>query len=294
VSIRVGPGTVRYNSPVDNQYGMQYIKQAYATWKPAAKLTLDFGKWDQPYGSEVADSQLNLNYSRSLLFTYAQPLFFTGLRVDYAASDNLDAKIFVANGWNNTIGLNRSKSAGVQLMIKPIDTLVLYVGDVIGPQQPDSTPFPGGPAAPAVANVPDANGHMRNLADLVVDYNPTSTLRVLANGDYGTEDSVLGPGSHNATWYGANVVVKYAFSDPFFAALRGEYFHDEHGDVLGTGTSTNVESLLLTLSYSIGTKLMFMFDNRVDVADNPIFHQNATDTAKAQVTSILGVIVSTK
>ncbi|MBV9949603.1 MAG: outer membrane beta-barrel protein, partial [Myxococcales bacterium] len=70
-SLRVGPGAIAYHAGTsDGAQGLQFVKQAYATWKVADKLTLDFGKWDQPYGSEVADSQLNMNYTRTLLWWY--------------------------------------------------------------------------------------------------------------------------------------------------------------------------------------------------------------------------------
>src|SRR5262249_50698003 len=88
VSLRFGPGAAIYGGN-DNLIGLQNVKQAFASWKPGGKdgtFTIDFGKYDQPYGSEVAESQLNINYSRSFLFTYAQPLFFTGLRFDWQAT----------------------------------------------------------------------------------------------------------------------------------------------------------------------------------------------------------------
>ncbi len=128
VSLRMGPGATIYHAGTsDETAGLQFVKQAYVTWKPADKVTLDFGKWDQPFGSEVADSQLNMNYTRSVLFWYAQPLWFTGLRADYALSDSFDAKIFMANGWNETLKLNRSysfRSAGrsASLRMRPLST----------------------------------------------------------------------------------------------------------------------------------------------------------------------------
>lgn len=171
VSLRMGPSAVRYNAGPDDVNGLQFVKQAYATWKPVGKLTLDLGKWDQPYGSEVADSQLNIDYTRSLLFWYAQPLFFTGLRVDYAPSDAVDLKVFAANGWNNSIDNNRGKSFGAQIVLKPVDQIVFYVGDVVGPEQADfAVVVPGGTTTAVGSDVAGANSHLRNLADLVIDF----------------------------------------------------------------------------------------------------------------------------
>ncbi len=308
IGLRMGPGATIYNAGTsDAVAGLQYVKQAYATWKPVDKLTLDLGKWDEPFGSEVADSQLNMNYTRSALFWYAQPLWFTGLRADYAASSMVDAKVFIANGWNNTWDNNRSKTFGAQVVLTPVSQAVFYIGYAGGPEQADSGVAAGMGMGPAVAtNVPNANDNWRHLIDFVADINPTSSLRFLFNFDYRTEAAVVpgavGAAQHDATIYGANLVVKYAFTDAFSGSLRGEYLHDEHGDSLGTGTKTDFEDGTLTLMYGVGNHLAFMLDGRYDTASadnlpagiNGIFQKNTTDTSNGQFTATLGVIASTK
>ena len=74
--------------------------------------------------------------------------------------------------------------------------------------------------------------------------------------------------------------------------MRGEYYHDEHGD---TGVpSKNVEDGTLTLTYGIGNHLALMLDAvRVDFADDPIF-PTVHSSDKTQITSTLGIIASTK
>jgi putative OmpL-like beta-barrel porin-2 len=295
VGLRFGPGAVIYHAGTsDAAAGLAFVKQAYATWKATDKLTLDFGKFDQPYGSEVADSQLNMNYTRTLLWWYMQPLYYTGLRASYAVADQLSVLAFVANGWNNSIDINRSKAFGVQVMLKPMDSLVLYAGYVGSPEQAD-TSVTTTAMGTTVSSVANANDHWRHMVDLVADFNPTKELRFLLNVDYRAEDSVTA--DHSAVGYGGNLVVRYSFTDAFYASLRGEYFHDEHGDLLGTGQKTNAEDGTLTLAYGIGTHLALMLDNRIDVFDiRTAFYKNGdqTDTSKTQVTTTLGVIASTK
>jgi len=301
VGLRFGPGAIIYHQTTsDEAAGLQFVKQAYGTWKPVDKLTLDFGKWDQPFGSEVADSQLNMNYTRSVQWWYMQPLWFTGLRVDYAFADQFDLKVFAANGWNNTLAPNRGKTFGIQATITPAKQAVFYLGYVGGPQQADFTtgsPAVGTAAAVPAGDVPDANSHLRHLVAFVADINPTSDLRFLLNVDYRTEDLV----THNASVYGGNLVIKYAFTDAFSGALRGEYYHDEHGDTLGTGTKTDVEDGTLSLVYGVRTHLALMLEGRYDHASTPdvanspgIFQKNAADASEGQFTATLGVIASTK
>jgi hypothetical protein len=301
IGLRFGPGTGLYNAGPDNANGLQYVKQAFATWKPASKLQLDFGKFDQPFGSEVADSQLNMNYTRTVLFWFMQPLFFTGLRATIPVADQFSILAFAANGWNNSIDNNRGKTFGAQVMIKPVDQLILYVGYVGGPEQNDVAA--GGAMMPPIVDVPNANDHWRHMIDFVADINPTKELRLLLNYDYRTEDTVAtGPGGHSAVVYGGNLVARYAFTDAFSASIRGEWYHDEHGDTLGlTGQKVDIEDGTITLMYGIGNHLAFMLDGRMDFAQNDatvnknkIFQENSNGVTDNQFTATLGVIASTK
>jgi hypothetical protein len=299
VSLRFGPEAVIYNGAAvtngtpDNSFGMQNVRQAYATIKATDQVTFDLGKFDQPFGSEVPDSQLNFFYTRSLLFQLNQPVFFTGLRFDYAPSSMVDLKLFAANGWNNTIDDNNGKTFGGQLMLKPMDSLIFYVGGAAGPEESDF--------AQAGAVVPGADSHWREIVDLVVDYNPTPALSFALNGDFDTESQ--GDGVAAASWYGVNLGIKYVVADPFAIALRGEIFSDKHGFVVppvnlpgaDVATSTTIESGTLTLSYVVASHLTLMLDNRIDAANTPIFQTGGGDgTSKTMFTTTLGAIIATK
>ncbi len=293
ISLRFGPEAAIYNAPAvsngtaDNSFGLQNVRQAYATLKPVDKVTFDMGKFDQPFGSEVPDSQLNFFYTRSLLFQLNQPVFFTGIRFDYAPADAIDLKIIAANGWNNSVDNNSAKSFAAQLMLKPMDSLIFYIGGVAGPEQTDFLPAPGGALAMGQmgGDVPGADSHWRGLVDLVVDYNPSSAVSFALNGDFDSEQS--------ESWYGVNLAAKFVVADPFAIALRGEYFGDNHAAIIGT---KNVESGTLTLSYVVASKLTLMLDNRIDVAKDAIFPtpSDPGSASKTLFTTTLGAIIATK
>ncbi len=305
INLRFGPATQIHNGPAtatgtaDNNFGLEYVRQAYATVKFASSFTLDAGKFDQPFGSEVPDSQLNMEYTRSLLYTLNQPLFFTGLRLDWAPTSAIDLKLIGANGWNNSVDNNAGKTIAAQFSIKPVDQFQVFVGYAWGPEQADFTVVPN-PVATALGVMPaagmsvnGADSNWRHLIDVVFDINPMSALRFLVNGDFDTEKIPgAGPAAHTATWYGANLAIRYVVADPFQITLRGEAFHDEHGDVTGTGVSTTLESGTLTLSYVIASHYMLMLDNRIDIADAKDFVTSAGGS-KTQFTSTLGVIAKT-
>jgi len=302
ISLRLGPGAALYNSPVDNRYGLEYVRQAFATAK-FGSFTLDAGKFDEPFGSEVPDSQLNMSYTRSLLFQLNQPLFFTGLRLDFAPAQVFDAKLIVANGWNNSIDDNAGKTVAAQIAVKPADSVQLSVGYAGGPEAADTTTMnvigPAGlvsvPSSPAFET--GANANWRHLVDFVADVNPTKVLRFLANADYDTE--TFAPGVH-AVWYGANLAIRYAITDPFSIVVRGEYWGDKHGSIIDPNglvaaghRSTAIGSGTLTLSYVIAGHYTLMLDNRVDGSNARIF-PTTSSASKTQFTSTLGIIASTR
>ena len=307
ISLRFGPTASLYHVPAtgsgtaDNNFGLQYVRQAYATVK-GGPLTLDVGKFNQPFGSEVPDAQLNMEYTRSLLFTLNQPVFFTGLRLDIAPIPMIDIKLIAANGWNNSIDNNTGKTFAAQFSIKPIDQFQIYVGYAGGPEQADFTPVPAisatgitPPIGSAGMTVPGADSSWRHLVDVVADINPTSNFRILGNFDYDTEQF----GGFNAVWWGINGAVHYGIGD-FGITGRYEYWSDKHGSLVAPNTASNpgftgtiVNSGTLTLTYLVASHFLLMLDNRIDVADSRIF-ATTHDVSKSQFTTTLGVIASTK
>lgn len=307
VSLRWGPSTVAYTAGTDAAAGLANVKQAFASWKPGGKegkLTLDFGKFDQPFGSEVADSQYNINYTRSLLYWYAQPLYFTGLRADYAATDTVDLKLFLVNGWNATIDNNASKSVAFQLNLKPSDTLLVALGAYAGAEQSDFSagdPTATPPTAPAEDS--DAGSRYRILGDVVVDWAAAPTTRVLFNGDYGTEKIKVGGEDKTVKFYGANLALRQAFGDEWSAAVRGGYFADPDGFAVSGFTAAGKKHTLVdataTLGYTPTPNLVLKLDLRMDKAldsegaEDKVFAKKVGEGASAQTTATLGVVVTT-
>ncbi len=301
VGLRFGPSTVGYNAN-DSFFGSQFIKQAYVTWKPLGAdgpLTLDFGKYDQPFGSEVAESQLNINYTRSFLYWLGQPLHFTGLRVDYAFTPQLDLKLFAVNGWNRVVDNNAMKDFGAQFTFKPVDQALFSLGYMVGAEQPDTivtttqtAPAGGGPIVTNVTTTRDfpANWRLRHFIDFVADITPVPPLRLLFNADYGTED--LG-GRSRAEWYGANLVVSVHLTDQFFVAPRGEIYVDDSFN-FGPGAKRTLEEGTLTLGYQPSPNFVFKLDNRIDFINRPFFPSKTLGALnQRQYTTTLGIVATT-
>jgi hypothetical protein len=301
VNLRLGPSTVGYNS-FDSANGAQFLKQGFVTWKPLgadSKLTLDVGKFDQPFGSEVADSQLNVNYTRTFLYWLGQPLHFTGLRIDYAAADQFDIKLFAVNGWNRVVANNSMGGIGIQnfgtqIMVKPVAETIFLLGYMVGANQNDTTAPAAGPPPTPAAYDSGAKKRLRHFVDFVADINPVSMLRLLANADYGTEKlapGAMADGTTRAKWYGANLVVSVKASDAFFIAPRGEVYVDDHYNFVNKVTFTDAT---LTAGYTPSPNFVFKFDLRADHANQPIFPSKYIDNTKhSQYTATLGLVATT-
>jgi hypothetical protein len=308
VNLRFGPSTVGYSS-FDSPNGAQFLKQGFVTWKPMgadSKLTLDVGKFDQPYGSEVADSQLNVNYTRTFLYWLGQPLHFTGLRIDYAAADQFDIKLFAVNGWNRVVANNSMGGVGIQnfgaqIMVKPVPETIFFLGYMVGANQTDTTLPAAGPPPTPGAYDSSAKTRLRHFVDFVADINPAPMLRFLANADYGTEklapgfmaDGVtpMADGKTRAKWYGANLVVSVKASDEFFIAPRGEIYVDDHYNF---GNKVTFTDATLTTGYTPSPNFVFKFDLRADHANQPIFPSKYIDNSKhSQYTATIGLVAMT-
>jgi hypothetical protein len=308
LNLRLGPGAALFNAATfggpDAANGLQYVKNAYVNWKPGGQegtVTLTIGKFNQPFGSEVPESQYNMNYTRSMLYWYAQPLFLTGFKLDWAITDQFSTSLFLVNGWNNSLDNNLGKSAAIQFSYMPSPKFMAVIGYIGGPEQNDVAPA----TAPAtgLVEVTDSGSRFRHFVDLILDIKPTKELRFLVNADYGTEKAPPGTTMSdgaggtspvdNWTWYGVNVGIGYALADVFSIGVRGEYYKDPQGFSTLTGRDTSVVDGTLTLAFLPTPNLAIKLDNRIDSANEPLFQKSLNDGTKTQFTTTLGVVGTT-
>jgi hypothetical protein len=336
ISLRFGPTAraignscfARDSSKCDAGQGIENVKQAFASWKPLggdSSFQLDLGKFDTPFGAEVAESHLNMNYTRGMLFA-SQPLFHTGLRASFALGDAVDFKLMAVNGWNNSIDNNVGKSLGAQVNFhvkgsEDQDLLTASVGYMGGPERDDVDTItceatqhfdPASPSGCAVGTGGETSGSvdrattnskgLRHLIDLVIAVNPIERLRLLLNADLGiesTRDSADPSQFNSAKYFGVMLGARVAVVDEFGVALRGEYFKDERGFLVSQypGYEMNLFGGTLTLDYLPSDFLTIRLDNRLDWADRQIFptgvRDNPNDLTGTQFTTTLGVVAHT-
>jgi hypothetical protein len=341
LSLRLGPSANRIGrgcltaaddppGVCDDDVGLSNVKQAFAAWRPGGSgspVELAFGKFDTIYGAEVAEAQDNLNYTRGVVYWFAQPLFHTGLRVTASLTDELTLRGLVVNGYNNTIDNNLGKSVGLQLALdlpradyggSLFSVTLGYLG---GPERADYKvvrcgagqhfdPTDGLGCAPDQANTPTDVARegqvdrpvtnlqgLRHLVDLVANLTPNDDLKITLNADLGVErvrsiDDEQRFVQH--LFWGGMIGARYAVHDMFAIGARGEYFSDPDG--VATGFAPNdirIVTGTLTLDLMPADFLMVRLDNRLDWSSKEIFHKGVRELVGLMPTTTLGVIVST-
>lgn len=246
----------------------QNILQAYVSYlAPIGNgLQVDFGKFATPMGNEVIKTRDNWNYSRSLLFTLAEPYYHAGLRVTYTVNDRVTLAAHLVNGWNNVSDNNNAKTVGIQATLKPAPALTITQTYMGGPEQ--------------TAN----NADWRHLLDTVVSYAATPHITLAANYDYG-QDSI--PGS-TVIWQGVAAYFRYQPRSWFAITPRAEYYDDRDG--FTTGVAQKVKEITLTGELAHKDGILVRIEFRRDFSDQPFFQKNTDTPVKGQSTLTVGAI----
>jgi len=332
VSLRFGP-TARLYAGADQDLALEYVKQAYASWKPGgaeSAITLDFGKFDTIVGAEVAESQDNFNYTRGILYSFAQPLFHTGLRASAELLPELTLTALAVNGWNRSLDNNVGKTFGLQASVSPSAAFSASIAWLGGPEQADFTTTtcaadtaydpgagtcvasPGAPEQEVVVDRGGANDFdaWRHLFDLVLTLQPLENLAIVVNADYGMEgvrpdDTSIDAEPENQSHWGAALFARLQLDEVWAIAGRGEYLNDPDGHALQYTlpggerlTDAKIATGTLTLEARPTDNLILRLEGRGDFVleaepDKEIYREKSRDTSAHVYTATLGVVVTT-
>ena len=241
------------------------VTQAFAQYAHGP-LTVIGGKFITLAGAEVINSTQDTNYSRSILFGYAIPFTHTGVRLTYAASDQLSLIVGVNNGWDQLQDQNKQKTAELGVSFVPNKLFSLAVQGYSGVEQLATGTFIG------------AGTHgVRDLIDAVATYNATSQLTFILNVDWGSQEnftSLVNGASIKAKWDGAAAYANYQVNDQWRLSVRAEYFDDKDG--YRTGVIQKWKEGTLTLAYLPTKFIELRGEMRYDKSDSSAFIKDST------------------
>jgi putative OmpL-like beta-barrel porin-2 len=250
--------------------GLKYFKQAYIAFKPKSLkgVQVDAGKFVTSAGAELIDTPLNWNYSRSLLFAWANPYFHFGLRTSFPVGEHFTGGVQLVQGWNNIYDNNKGKTLGLTGSYnwkKATWSNAYYVGQ-------EKTAMSG----------------VRHLYDTVILVNPTDKISTAINFDY-AQDKI--PGAGTAKWAGIAASARFALGSKAAFSPRVEYFKDMDG--FSTGTAQALKEITLTGEYKLAPWLISRLEFRNDWSDVEFFEKK-NGLGKSQATVLLGLMVYLK
>ena len=198
-------------------------------------LWLDAGIMPSHIGFESAVSKDCWNMTRSILADNS-PYFEAGTKITYTSHNGKWLVSGMAlNGWQRITRVNGNSlmSWGTQIQYKPSDKFLLNYSTFIGTDKPDSARL------------------SRLFHNIYGIFNVTDKFGITAGFDIGTEEKFPGSDDKN-TWYSPVLILKYTFHNKWAIAVRGEYYSDEDGVVIATGTLNGFKTtgFSLNIDYS--------------------------------------------
>jgi hypothetical protein len=276
------------------------LTQGFLTWKPTDSLTFDAGMFYTIYGAEVAESWLNLNYTRGALYYAMQPFWHVGVKGAYAINDMFTLKALVANGTNQLNAVrNQQPQVGGQLAVTPAEGLSLALG-YLHQIDPDSADlYPSGARSP-----------FDNFFDVVAVAN-FGDLTLIGNFDYNIAQPPEDSDADSTSFWGASLAAGYKLTEMFGVAVRGEYLRDNDFGVwaLTDGTladpmdpdsgpafttdGNNLYTATLTLEAKPHPNFIVRWDNRIEASEEEIFYDLDNEGTDVFMNSVLGLVVKT-
>lgn len=247
----------------------RYIEQAYISLKPRSMhgLQIDFGDFMTSAGAEVFDTKDNWNYSRSLLYGWAEPFYHFGLRTSMPLGKNFTVGAQLVNGWNNIRDNNSGKTIGLTgawTTSKLTWSHTYYVG-------PEKT---------------GTNEGSRKFYNSVLLLTPTPKFNAYVSLDYGQERNL---GRYLDRWIGFAAAARYQVTSRVAVSPRVEYFNDATG--LNTGVPQRLKEFTFTGELKMAEGLIARLEYRRDNSDVAFFDRGGSAAAvQSQNTVVLGLI----
>ena len=221
-----------------------------------SNLWLDAGIFAAHIGWESAIGKDSWTLTRSLAAENS-PYYEAGAKISYTSADN---KLFlsglVLNGWQRIqrVDGNRSTAFGTQITYKPTASVTLNSSTFIGNDKPE------------------ISRQYRYFHDLYGIFQLNQKVGLILGFDSGAEQKLKGSKDHNR-WYSPNAILRYQPSAKFSLAGRLEYYSDENGVIISSGTPNGFKTrgYSANVDYSPQQNIVFRLEGKVYDSKDAIF-----------------------
>lgn len=195
-------------------------------------LWIDAGIFASHIGFESAIGKDCWNLTRSIVADNT-PYFESGAKITYTTKDSkwlLSA--LVLNGWQRITRVpgNSLMSWGTQLTYTPSGKLTLNWSTFLGTDKPDSTRL------------------WRIYHNLYGIFQLSDKVGLTLGFDIGREQVSKGSSDKN-TVYSPVAIVRFTPNDKWAIAIRGEYYSDENGVIISTGTPNGFKTFGTSINF---------------------------------------------
>lgn len=278
-NLALAAGTYMNANYAAEQGVMKNVYEANVGLKISKKnnLWIDAGIFPSHLGFESAIGKDNWTLTRSL-FADNSPYFETGAKISYTSeSGKWFVSGLVLNGWQRIqrVDGNSTPAFGHQLIFKPNEKLTINSSSFIGNDKPDSI------------------RQMRYFHNLYAVYQINKKLGITAGFDVGAEQKSKGSEQYNI-WYTPVLVAKYNVTDKLSFTARGEYYQDEKGVIISTGTENGFKTFGYSFNadYQILPNLVWRTEIRNLNSKDAIFMNRTDEFNKNSLTATTALAVS--
>ena len=228
-----------------------YLQQAYGYYQFGNGAQFDLGLFGTIAGLEVAESHLNWNYSRGILWAWNEPFSHLGARLGVPLTDTFTGTLLLVNGFDNAWDQNSGKSYGLQGSLAPSDRFNTTLTWINGPE-----------------NAGTNDGWLRDLS-----WNAYlglgERLEAMVNMDYISATDEMG---ESAMSWGLGGYLRFHLSDRVRIAERYEFMNDR--EARSTGLEQMLMENTLTLEFQPvvnDARFLTRLEYRRDWSDAPFF-----------------------
>jgi len=226
------------------------INQLYAYYNVSDKTTITAGQFNTFLGYEVISPAANFNYTVSYLFN-AGPFSHTGVKLDYAASEDLSYMLAVTN--SHAISSADGNVGGEMQFGAQVGYKGQYLNFIYGGV--------------------DGSGITDNMfVDYTGGFDLSDSLFLGINAAYSYSEDA------DAGYQGAALYLENTFSDSFALGLRPEFFQ------MNGASDATVTALTLAASSSLTDNLKVITELRMDSSEDGMIEAFAGEESVSALT----------
>lgn len=244
----------QYNMAAESEL-MRHIYEANVGVRIGKNVWMDAGIMPSHIGFESAISKDNMTLTRSL-GAENSPYYEAGAKITWTPNDKWTFAAMYLNGWQRIkrVDGNQTPAFGTQITFKPGSKVTLNWSTFAGNDKPDSV------------------RQMRYFNDVYGIFNITDKFSLIAGFDYGWEQKEKGKSDLN-NWYTPVLIAKYAFTDKVALAARYEYYNDENGVIIATGTPNGFKTSGYSLNFDVApvSNVLFRMEGKLYNSRDDIF-----------------------